>query len=93
MTPDIDPTWQLYLFAAAGCILLWMKMSARNQKIHGLGDILEHAFPTSKRVQVLSQFAIFVGFGSVIAIFAVEPYTNLQALSAGVAWSRLAAKD
>ena len=93
MIVEIVPYWQLYIFSSVGALLLWTKASISNKKVHGFGDVLEKMFPTSPRIQYLGQFIVFVGFGGFIGIIAVGPYTQLQALAGGVAWSRLAAKD
>lgn len=93
MTVDVIPTWQLYCFSAAGALLLWTKLATKSKKIHGFGDVLEQIFPGSPRTQYIIQFLIFVGFGGCVGVWAVGPYTQMQAIAGGMAWSRLAAKD
>jgi hypothetical protein len=90
---EMAPTWQLYCFSAAGSLLLWTKLNAKNKKIHGFGDVLEQLFPSSPRMQYLLQFLVFVVFGGCVGVWAVGPFTQMQALAGGMAWSRLAAKD
>jgi hypothetical protein len=93
MTIEPVPGWQLYLCSAVGALLLWIKLSVQKREVHSFGDVLERIFPSSPRIRYLSQFIIFVLFGGFIGILLVGPYTQVQAVSAGVAWSRLAAKD
>lgn len=90
---DIIPYWELYAFSCVGALLLWTKMTNINKKVHGFGDILEKVAPNSPRFQYLTQFIIFVFLGGFVGVLAVGPYTQLQALAGGVAWSRLMAKD
>lgn len=93
ITVDAAPDWQLYLYGALGAVVLWIKLSKMNKKIHALGDLLDELIPQHPRVSKLLQFLVFVGLGSVVGKIAVDPYTQMQAFAGGLAWSRLAAKD
>jgi hypothetical protein len=93
MTVTLIPLWQVYAYGALGAIVLWIKMSKANKKIHGLGDLFEALLPNHPRIAMVCQFTIFVVLGTVVGKIAADPYTQMQAFAGGVAWSRLAAKD
>lgn len=92
-TVIIPPYWQMFIFSSVGALLLWMKLSIHKKKVHALSDVVEQLFPESLRAQYIIQFVFFVIFGGFIGVLFVGPYTQLQAVAGGVAWSRLAARD
>lgn len=83
----------MYFFCCVGSLVLWMKSKAHVKQANSLGDIVDHLFPSSQRAGALVKFLVFVLFGGFIGVLVVTPVTAVQAMSAGVAWSRLAAKD
>jgi hypothetical protein len=83
----------MYFFSCVGALILWMKSNAAVRQIHSLGDIVECIFPESERAARITKFVVFVFLGGFIGVLFVTPSTPVQAASAGIAWSRLAAKD
>lgn len=82
----------MYIWSVFGAMLLWTKITAQKKKLNIFGDILEHLI-SSPGARTVVQFLIFVFFGALIAVEVVAPITQSQALAAGMAWSRLTARD
>ena len=93
MRVELVPGWQLYLYSALGALCLWIKADIQHKKVHGFSDILENILPEKERAQYLFLFVVFVLFGGFIGLIFVGPFTQLQAIAGGMAWSRLAARD
>lgn len=83
----------MYVFSALGAALLWTKSTALRKKALGFGDIAEVIFPNSKKLQYLIQFGAFVGIGAIIGVVVASPESPIQALTGGVAWSRIISSD
>lgn len=82
----------LYMFCVFGALLLWVRTSSKSKSIHGLKDVFDKFFVSSNKSYVF-QFLFFILFGGFAGYVAVAPITATHALAAGMAWSRLAAKD
>ena len=85
--------WFLYACSVSGALLLWAKATLHKKKIFGFGDIAQRLFPNWEAAQYLFQFVTFVLFGGFIAMVVTGPVTVVQAVTGGVAWSRIASKD
>ena len=83
----------MYFFSCVGSLVLWMKSNARAKQVNSLGDIIDHIFPAGNRFGEILKFLVFVLFGGFLAVLVVAPATAIQAMTAGVAWSRVVAKD
>ena len=83
----------MYFFACAGALLLWMRLKADVRKANSLSDLFDILFPGSQKVAAIGKFVFFILFGGFVGVLFVAPTTPVQAATAGVAWSRIAAKD
>ncbi|OJW24784.1 MAG: hypothetical protein BGO58_04305 [Sphingopyxis sp. 65-8] len=82
----------LYLFCVFGALLLWMKSSMNSKKFNGLSDVFEKITDRDGAIYVM-QFLFFIFVGGLAGFVVVSPITQTHALAAGMAWSRLAARD
>jgi hypothetical protein len=82
----------MYGYCVIGALLLWGRLTLQKKKLYSYGDVLEHVIK-SPGTRYVIQFVIFVVFGGFIAKILVSPTTAAQAVAAGMAWSRLTAKD
>lgn len=82
----------LYLFCAFGALLLWTKASMASKRYNGLSDIFSKLTNREGLAYIL-QFLFFVVVGGFAGFVVVEPVTQTHALAAGMAWSRLTARD
>ncbi len=87
-----QPLWVLYLCSMSGALMLWVKSSLKHRKVYGFSDLAEQLFPNYPRLQYIFVFVSFVLFGALVGLFVGGPTTIRQAFTAGVAWSRIAAK-
>jgi hypothetical protein len=93
VTITVPSAWELYLFSCVGALLLWTKLTVEKKKIHGFFDVISKLIPDRPNVQYTITFVTLVLLGGFIGVLFVGPYTHLQAVAGGVAWSRLAARD
>ena len=89
MSSGID----MYIYSGVGSALLWAKSTALRKKALGFGDLAETLFPNSKGTQYLIQFVAFVVVGAVVGVVVASPSEPVQALTGGVAWSRIISSD
>jgi len=82
----------MYAYCSFGALLLWSKLTAQKKKMQSYGDVIEAIF-TSPRAALIMQFIVFVLLGGLVAKILVAPITETQAMAAGMAWSRLTARD
>lgn len=92
MNFQIPQPVMMYGYCVIGAVVLWGKLTLQKKKLYSYGDVLEQIF-TSERLRYIAQFAVFVLLGGFIAKMLVSPATEAQAIAAGMAWSRLTAKD
>lgn len=81
---------QAILFASIGVIVVWAKMGRKKLRVYGLSRLVDQ-FGLSKRMQMVTEFLIFVSIGVTVAIGVVQPSTATQALAAGMGWTGLLA--
>ncbi len=87
------PALEMYGYSALGAALLWTKSTILRKKALGFGDIAEILFPNSKNFQILIQFAAFVIIGALVGVGVASPGSPVQAITGGLAWSRIISSD
>lgn len=85
--------WSMYFFSCSGAILLWMRLKADLRDQNSLAELFDAMLRDSEGFAMVGKFMFFIMFGGFVGVLFVEPATPVQAATAGIAWSRIAAKD
>lgn len=89
---QIPHALMMYGYCVIGAIVLWGKLSLQKKKLYSYSDVLEQII-SSEKTRYVVQFLVFIVLGGFIAKIIVGPATEAQAIAAGMAWSRLTARD
>ena len=85
--------FEMYAYSALGAALLWTKSTVTRKKALGFGDLAELIFPNSLKMQYAIQFVAFVILGALVGVAVASPGSPIQAITGGVAWSRIISAD
>ena len=83
----------MYIFACTGALLLWLRLRSDLRSANSLSEFFDNILGDKSKLAAVAKLSFFILFGGFIGVLFVSPSTPVQAASAGMAWTRLAAKD
>lgn len=85
--------FSMYFFSCAGALLLWMRVKGDLRRSNSLSEFFDTLFEGAERKSAFAKLTFFILFGGFVGVLLVAPTTPVQAATAGLAWTRIAAKD
>jgi hypothetical protein len=80
----------LWIYAAAGVLILWSKSKATNRGVYGLTDFINRFIPQEyAKTRSIIEVICYLSIGCLISMGVFTPATPAQALAAGLGWTGL----
>jgi hypothetical protein len=86
-----DWSMPLWIYAAAGTVILWAKMKKQQRNVYCLTELI-HQLVRYEHARAPIEITVFLFLGCLVAVGVVKPSTEAQAFFAGLGWTALASK-
>jgi hypothetical protein len=89
--PPVFTFWTV-VYTALGCAFFWGRTGRTKLKVYVLSWLFDALKVPDNAGRQIAEFTLFVVFGVIIGIGIAKPKTEIQAVTAGFAWTGFVAK-